>query len=149
MLSLVLWTICLYGIILLGFKLFYSYFCMKLAKKTGSNNSHYLILAKDNQSIIEWVIRSLWFWQCIDGKPIKMTIIDFGSSDDTFAIIQRLHHQSFQVKLILEQEMAEKEEIIGRKIEEICRNGEQVEIIDLMDYDKRNKHGANSAIRVS
>ncbi|MFV9510499.1 hypothetical protein [Tepidibacillus sp. LV47] len=141
MLSLVLWIICLYGIVLLGFRFLYSHFCMKLAKEIEKENLHYLILAKDNQSIIEWVIRSLWFNECTDGKPIKITIMDFGSSDDTLEIIHRLTYKSFQVRVIQVKEMTEMEMNIGRIVEEIRGNGEQVQIIDLMDYDKRSKQG--------
>jgi len=149
MLSLFLWTICLYGVILLGFKWVYSHVCFKVAKEIERENIHYLILAKDNQSIIEWVIRSLWFSQCLSNFPIKITILDLGSVDDTKEIIQRFNYKHLLIEVVEITDLSQIDEIAGRMIEEIGQKGEQVKIVDLLNYDKSNNDDISAPMRIS
>jgi hypothetical protein len=56
---------------------------------------YYVLYTYNNQLQIEWIIRSLIVFYWLQGKSISITIIDEGSSDDTFAILSILsqHHQ--------------------------------------------------------
>ncbi|WP_339060546.1 hypothetical protein [Tepidibacillus marianensis] len=149
MLSLFLWTICLYGFILFGFKWIYSHVCFKVAKEIEKENLHYLILAKDNQSIIEWVIRSLWFSQCLSSYPIKITILDLESVDDTREIIQRLNYKHLLVEVIEVKDLTKVDEIVGRMVEEVRKRGEKVKIVDLLNYEKGNEDDLSAPMRIS
>lgn len=57
-----------------------------------------LLVTKNNQNQIEWVIRSLFFFSHVKGNHVRATIIDEGSSDDTKEIIVRLS-QTYAVEL--------------------------------------------------
>ena len=149
MLSIIFWTVCLYAVILFGFKLVYSHFCFKVAEEVKREKIHYLILAKDNQSIIEWVIRSLWFSHCLSGAPIKLTIIDLDSADDTRDIIQRLNYSHLIVDVIDLEDMAKLEQVVGRMVEEIGQKGEQVKIVNLLNYEKGNEDDLSAPMRIT
>lgn len=63
-----------------------------LRKGTAKKPATVLLVTKNNQNQIEWVIRSLFFFSRVRGNQVKATIIDEGSSDDTREIIERLSH---------------------------------------------------------
>ncbi|HEX7056203.1 MAG TPA: hypothetical protein VF260_03260 [Bacilli bacterium] len=56
----------------------------------GEKARHYVLVTKNNQSQIEWIIRSLLFYSWLRGVWIKITILDQCSSDDTMRIVNRL-----------------------------------------------------------
>ncbi|OCT13144.1 hypothetical protein A8709_20580 [Paenibacillus pectinilyticus] len=64
------------------------------AKKPAS----ILLVTKNNQNQIEWIIRSLFFFSRVKGSHVTATVIDEGSSDDTRAIIERLS-QTYSLEL--------------------------------------------------
>ncbi|MEW9702588.1 hypothetical protein [Paenibacillus sp. SI8] len=61
-------------------------------KGRGKKPANVLLITKNNQNQIEWVIRSLFFFSRMKGSQVTATIIDEGSSDDTKEIIERLSH---------------------------------------------------------
>jgi hypothetical protein len=82
-----------YGLFIIG-----TYFCSVIVihlaySRLGSHDveaKHYVLYTLDNQSHIEWIIRSLIVFHWLQGKSISITIIDEGSSDDTVAILSLL-----------------------------------------------------------
>lgn len=55
--------------------------------------AHYRLLLYNSQGRIEWVIRTLLrssFW---NGKDFSLSYVDYGSTDHTLAIIQRISQQ--------------------------------------------------------
>lgn len=56
----------------------------------GSGLKHYVLYTMNNQLHIEWIVRSLILFSWLHGKPIAITIIDEGSTDDTLAIVRSL-----------------------------------------------------------
>lgn len=57
--------------------------------------AHYILRTYNHQLQIEWYLRSLHFFSRLKGRPITVTVIDEGSTDDTLAIAERLrleHH---------------------------------------------------------
>jgi hypothetical protein len=56
----------------------------------GKTPVHYLLLTKNNQTQIEWYLRYLVFIAWWEGRPLKVTLADDGSTDDTLAIASRL-----------------------------------------------------------
>ncbi|MGG1552433.1 hypothetical protein [Paenibacillus ferrarius] len=72
-----------------------------IRNKRGKKPTNVVLVTKNNQSQIEWVIRSMFFFSRIKGKPVKATIIDEGSSDETREIIERLsqtHALDFRIQ---------------------------------------------------
>jgi hypothetical protein len=67
-------------------------------KGTKKKPATILLVTKNNQNQIEWVIRSLFFFSRVKGNQVKATIIDEGSSDDTKEIIERLS-QTYALEL--------------------------------------------------
>jgi hypothetical protein len=51
-----------------------------------------LLITKNNQTQIEWYIRSLFFVSRLRGRELSATILDEGSTDETLKIIERLSH---------------------------------------------------------
>jgi len=51
-----------------------------------------VLITNNNQTHIEWVVRSLFFSSWLKGKQIAATIVDKNSTDDTLKIIERLSH---------------------------------------------------------
>ncbi|CAH1215884.1 hypothetical protein PAECIP111891_04331 [Paenibacillus allorhizoplanae] len=72
-------------------------------KGTKKKPATVLLVTKNNQNQIEWVIRSLFFFSRVRGNQVKATIIDEGSSDDTREIIERLS-QTYALELRLQSD---------------------------------------------
>lgn len=52
-----------------------------------------LLITHNNQTQIEWYIRSLYFFSRLKGRDIHVTLADEGSSDDTLAIAERFRQE--------------------------------------------------------
>lgn len=50
------------------------------------------LITHNNQTQIEWYIRSLFFFSRLRGRNLTATILDEGSTDETIKIIERLSH---------------------------------------------------------
>ncbi len=50
----------------------------------------YVLITCNNQLQVEWYIRSLLVFHWLEGRPVRWTILDQGSQDDTLPIIRRL-----------------------------------------------------------
>lgn len=62
---------------------------------------HYVLVTKQNQMQVEWVVRALTLFAWLQGKTLKLTIFDDNSTDLTVPIIQRLTvHCSEDVDII-------------------------------------------------
>jgi hypothetical protein len=85
-----------YGLLIIG-----TYLCGVLAihlayswmNPQHTEAEYYVLYTYNNQLQIEWIIRSLIVFYWLQGKSISITIIDEGSSDDTFAILSILSQQ--------------------------------------------------------
>lgn len=88
---------------------------------------HYVLITCNHQNQIEWVIRSLLFFSQFKGRPIFISVIDEGSSDDTLAIIARLgREQTLNIRLHASAEQ-------GLGMEE--GKGEQTVVVRLNQQD--------------
>ncbi|WNR44685.1 hypothetical protein [Paenibacillus roseipurpureus] len=68
------------------------------ARKGSKKPTTIVLVTKNNQSQIEWVIRSLFFFSKVKGSQVTATVFDEGSSDDTQEIVERLS-QTYAVEL--------------------------------------------------
>jgi len=51
---------------------------------------HVVLLTENNQHHIEWYLRYLHFVSWRKGRPVQVTIVDSGSTDETLAIVRRM-----------------------------------------------------------
>jgi hypothetical protein len=85
--------------------------------------SHVVLITHNNQSQIEWYVRSLYFFSSLKGRPIDTTVLDEGSTDDTLRIVERL---SLKHPMHIGHSGADAE---GDAVDEFLRQHEQDEVI--------------------
>ncbi|AEI38746.1 hypothetical protein [Paenibacillus mucilaginosus] len=60
-------------------------------KRRGTRRAaHYVLYAQNAQMQLEWYLRSLYFFSWIKGRPIEVTLVDEGSTDETLQIAARI-----------------------------------------------------------
>lgn len=98
-----MWEIIIYGFAVYGMV---SLWILLLHRTSWWNREqqtvHIVLLLQDSQSKVEWVFRSLQQMSHLTGKPLSFTCIDFGSQDDTLAIIERLSYNIHDIHILLE-----------------------------------------------
>lgn len=57
-------------------------------KDKGSPEKHIVLVTRNNQLELEWVIRSLRLFAWIRGQALRITLVDQGSQDDTVWIAE-------------------------------------------------------------
>ena len=82
----VLWGLVLYGSLWFLLK---GYRCSMLLRYEPAA-SHLVVVTRNNQSSIEWVIRSFFFWSWLSGRTCQVSCLDTGSSDDTLVILEAI-----------------------------------------------------------
>ncbi|MGD8190291.1 hypothetical protein ACQCN2_09945 [Brevibacillus ginsengisoli] len=55
--------------------------------------THYQVHVYNSENVLEGMIRRLMFRSCVEGKPIRISFVDYGSSDDTIQITQLFRRQ--------------------------------------------------------
>ncbi|MDR6225564.1 hypothetical protein [Desmospora profundinema] len=65
---------------------FYRILCFPFRTRSG----RLVLVTRNNQGTIEWIIRSFFFWRRMSGKPEDLVCLDAGSLDDTGPILLRL-----------------------------------------------------------
>lgn len=83
-----LWFITIYGtsIILIHAAHLWIHKVQKRAKSV----KHYVLISNQNQLHIEWYIRSIVWFHSLKGNPLRITIMDQGSTDQTISIVEKL-----------------------------------------------------------
>ncbi|NBI27723.1 hypothetical protein [Chengkuizengella marina] len=77
------------------------YFHLKKKGEIELQKVHYVIISYQNEKLIEWVLRSIFFFFWFHGKEVKITVVDKGSTDDTLAITNRMIlHKDLQIKSV-------------------------------------------------
>ncbi|WP_337103579.1 hypothetical protein [Paenibacillus sp. YIM B09110] len=51
---------------------------------------HYVLIADEDQHNIEWYMRSLLTFSRQTGKEVKVTVVDYGATPETLAIVDRM-----------------------------------------------------------
>ncbi|MFS1514854.1 hypothetical protein VQL36_20980 [Chengkuizengella sp. SCS-71B] len=99
------------------------YFHLKKKGEIELLTIHYVIISYQNEKLIEWVLRSIFFFFWFHGKEVKITVVDKGSTDDTLAITNRMIlHKDLQIKSV---PMNEKLNLENKMVDE------NVTVIDL------------------
>lgn len=52
-----------------------------------SRSRHYVIYARNEETRMEWFLRSIHWFAHRSGTDVRVTVVDCGSSDETFAIV--------------------------------------------------------------
>jgi uncharacterized protein (UPF0276 family) len=61
-----------------------------LQRKTLDKTVHVVLVTFNNQTQIEWYLRSFLWLSWVRGRSIYVTVFDAGSTDETVAIVQKL-----------------------------------------------------------
>jgi hypothetical protein len=61
-----------------------------LQRKTLDKTVHVVLVTYNNQTQIEWYLRSFLWVSWVRGRSIYVTVFDAGSTDETVAIVQKL-----------------------------------------------------------
>lgn len=98
--AVLLWTFAIYGFLCFLFQLFNSF---SLRKKYRRGDCYIILAAKNQQDMIESMLRHLIFRAGLEGRDELLTnimLIDANSSDDTQRIMKRLAREYRFVKVI-------------------------------------------------
>lgn len=66
-------------------------------KKMGGR--HYVWIADQGQSDIEWHLRSLFSFSRTSGKDVQLTVVDNGLSEEELAIVNRFSREEEKIKI--------------------------------------------------
>jgi hypothetical protein len=66
------------------------HWCYRRVRHRAGKASHVVLITNNNQSQIEWYLRSLYFFSSFKGRRIDTTVLDEGSTDDTLRIVERM-----------------------------------------------------------
>jgi len=98
---------------------------IKLNNSNSQRIKNYVIIVKNGQEKIEGLIRSINIWNYLKGMPIKITVVDLGSRDDTINILERLTYQGRKINRFYTADHI-KEHQITALLEEFVQKGEEV-----------------------
>jgi hypothetical protein len=75
-----------------------------LQRKTLDKTVHVVVVTFNNQTQIEWYLRSFLWVSWVRGRSINVAVFDAGSMDETVAIVQKLAaaRENVQVELSTE-----------------------------------------------
>ncbi|WP_124728445.1 hypothetical protein [Staphylospora marina] len=101
---------------------------------------HLVILTRNSQHSIEWMIRSYHFWNGAKGKKGAMTCIDTGSTDDTLLILERLKQRYPELEVIRFGPV-DGEDAIHEWLQNQDQNREKLIVLDLREpeADRENE----------
>ncbi|GAA4873922.1 hypothetical protein GCM10023310_61970 [Paenibacillus vulneris] len=69
------------------------HWCYRRRRRTGRNETHFLLVTHNNENQVEWYIRSLLFFSRFKGRDVHLTIADEGSTDETLAIAEQFRKE--------------------------------------------------------
>ncbi|MED4911319.1 glycosyltransferase family 2 protein [Brevibacillus centrosporus] len=110
--ELVVWLLAAYGcsslLVMLADK-----WADRMSSSNESPHEHYRLLVRDSEQVLERVIRQLLFRSYWSGKPIRISLIDLGSSDEAKRISSKYGRYPYSFYLLDdEQEGASQTDII-------------------------------------
>lgn len=100
---------------------------------------HLVIITKNSQQAVEWMIRSYHGWKGAKGKPGKITCIDTGSTDDTKAILDRLEQRFPQLEVVHIDTDQHTDEAIANWLRGQEQGKEKLVVLDLRDSEKADE----------
>lgn len=85
----IIWLLACYGfaVLLIHFWRKWGYFYQ------GKHPLRVQLLLHNSQSSLEWIVRSLMQKSRVEGRPVELTVYDYGSTDDTPKILQLMQRK--------------------------------------------------------
>jgi len=74
--------------------------CYARFRGKGRKPVHYVLVTNNNETQLEWYVRSLLFFSWLKGKPIFLVIADEGSTDGTLAIARILKRHEPAIDIV-------------------------------------------------
>lgn len=101
----VLWGLALYG----SLWLLVTGFARSMLLRFEPSGTHLVLVTRNSQGSIEWVVRSFFFWNWLSGRMCQVSCLDTGSSDDTLIILKRLKQRYpwIRIRSVSEHQLAD------------------------------------------
>ena len=106
---------------------------------------HLVIITKNSQHEVEWMIRSYYAWNGSQGKPGQITCLDAGSKDDTLFILNRLKQRYPTLEVIRLHSGFDEDEAVYRWLQSQEKNRGKLIVMDLREVDSSDKSEKGSA----
>ncbi|MEW9031934.1 MAG: hypothetical protein AB2404_04300 [Planifilum fimeticola] len=102
----VLWGMALYG----SLWLLLVAFARTMLLRFEPAGTHLVVVTRNSQGCVEWVVRSFFFWSWLSGRSCQIICLDTGSSDDTLIILKRLKHRYpwIRIRSVREHQLADR-----------------------------------------
>lgn len=101
-----LWTFAIFGVILFILKIYQS---TRYVKKIDKGKLSVIISAKDQQDIIEGIVRGFVLRAELESRDdlhLNIVLVDAGSNDETADIMERLREEYCFIKLLEPEELS-------------------------------------------
>ncbi|MCJ8012764.1 hypothetical protein MUG84_13585 [Paenibacillus sp. KQZ6P-2] len=85
MLTPLMWILTVYALAAVAVHVYHAW-----QRRKDTHLLHYILVTSNHERQIEWYIRAFGLYALITGKRLRLTVLDFHSSDDTLVIIERL-----------------------------------------------------------
>jgi len=86
-----------------------------------SGEKHYILHTLNDQRHVEWAVRSLTLFGWLSGRPVSITIVDEGSTDDTLAIVRCLSRRhELNIRSAAEADAAEIATVCAKDAKASC-----------------------------
>lgn len=63
---------------------------VKVTKASGEDSESWIVITRNHQHHIEWILRSLLIVYWLKGRGLRVIVIDRNSHDQTLSIVERL-----------------------------------------------------------
>ena len=100
---------------------------------------HLVIITKNSQHEVEWMIRSYYVWNGPQGRPGQITCLDVGSKDDTLFILNRLKQRYSSLDVIRLSSVPDEDEAVYRWLQSQEKNSGKLIVMDLRESDSSDK----------
>ncbi|RRJ62309.1 hypothetical protein EHV15_04605 [Paenibacillus oralis] len=82
-----------------------------LRRKSTIRTIHYILVTSNHENQMEWYLRALSWYARLRGLPLRVTVLDEASEDDTLAIMRKLQTQGDMELTIIGLAAVRKEDV--------------------------------------
>lgn len=109
-----------------------------LRKKPRDRRTHYVLITRNHGSQLEWYLMSLAWYSLWRGVPLRVTVLDDGSQDDTKAIMKCWKINKGMELAVMEWAAAWEGNIV-EQMQAISAGEETLICVDLRNPQEANK----------
>ncbi|GIQ71238.1 hypothetical protein DUZ99_13170 [Xylanibacillus composti] len=80
----------IYGLSILAVHVIYAGYAA-----SGKETAHFVLVCRDNEQQLEWIVRTLRWFHWLHGKSVDITLIDQGSADQTMEMAAKMEDEGW------------------------------------------------------